>query len=454
VIARAFQRAILRIAACLVALIVAAPCRAQAILTGETSAIDVIHYDATIQPDIAENVFSGRVTIAFAISGGRTSDVEFDAGNLIVDAVTERSRPLRFERQARHLRVRLVDGVETGRRHEIAVAYHGQPRGGLTFIADPPQALTAFSTSDWMVCIDAPGDRATFRLHLVVPQDFLVVANGAFVRRHVEANGLVTHEWNETVPMPSYVFGFAAGRFREASADVGGVTFRHIGAGLSAPELQQIFSETPDILAYFEARAGVRYGSRTYTEVLAGNGGGQEMSGYTLLPDSYGRNVLADGRAGTLAAHELAHQWWGNLVTCQDWREFWLNEGFATFMAAAYIERRDGRDAYDRVIAASRDRYLVVKNTGHDRPLVFPDWNHPTMDDRTIVYQKGAYVLSLLRERLGETAFWNGVKQYTRQHAGRSVTSADLQRAMERASRQDLSSFFAEWVYPSEAPRR
>jgi len=116
-------------------------------------------------------------------------------------------------------------------------------------------------------------------------------------------------------------------------------------------------------------------------------------------------------------------------------------------MAAAYQERRFGRQEYLHEIAASRARYEKVRDDGHDRPLVFPDWDRPTADDRTLVYHKGAYVLHLLRELLGERAFWDGLRYYTRTYFGRSVTTADFQAAMERSSGRSLADFFDRWVY-------
>jgi aminopeptidase N len=148
-----------------------------------------------------------------------------------------------------------------------------------------------------------------------------------------------------------------------------------------------------------------------------------------------------------LIAHELAHQWWGNLVTCQDWTHFWLNEGFASFMADAYDEHRFGRNVYLQDIGRARDRYEAVRQAGGDRSLVFPDWNRPTADDRTLVYQKGAYVLHLLREQMGEQAFWTGIGRYTKAYAGRTATTDDFKRVMEKSSGLSLGLFFDKWVY-------
>jgi aminopeptidase N len=170
------------------------------------------------------------------------------------------------------------------------------------------------------------------------------------------------------------------------------------------------------------------------------------MAGFALMSEDYGRAVIADPAAVSLLAHEIAHQWWGNMVTCASWNHFWLNEGFATFMAAAYREERFGRDVYLKDVAAMRERYERVRANGHDRSLVFADWSTPSADDRTLVYQKGGYVLHLLRERLGDEIFWAGIRRYTTANFGQSVTSADFQRAMEQSSGQNLSDFFARWV--------
>jgi aminopeptidase N len=142
----------------------------------------------------------------------------------------------------------------------------------------------------------------------------------------------------------------------------------------------------------------------------------------------------------------------GQHITCAAWTHMWLNEGVATFMAAAFMEQRFGRDEYLRAVENWQSRSAAVRDAGHDRSLVFPDWDHPTADDRTLVYQKGAYVLHLLREILGESLFWSGLRDYTRRYAGLTVTTSDFQQAMERSTHQDLAAFFRTWVYLDETP--
>ena len=124
-----------------------------------------------------------------------------------------------------------------------------------------------------------------------------------------------------------------------------------------------------------------------------------------------------------------------------------MNEGMANFMTAAYIEHRFGRAEYLREIETYRASYEKVRQAGKDKSLVFPDWLHPTDDDRTLVYDKGAYVLHLLREELGDEDFWKGRRSYSRAYFGKSVVTADFQTAMEQASGKRLQGFFSKWVY-------
>jgi aminopeptidase N len=409
-------------------------------------AFDVLHYDARVEPDIAGKTIAGKVQIMFVSGAGGLTTVTFDCGDLVIDAVRENNAALKFTREGSHLSVTLSRPAKRDERRRIEIAYHGTPRRGIRFYPERVQVYTAFTTSQWMVCVDAPEDRATLRLSLVVPANLETVANGRLVARH-ESGGKIIHEWLQEKPVPTYTFGFAAGAFRSLTEKRGRLRLRYVAARYTDDELRRIFRDTADIIRFYEERAGVRYADETYTQVLAEKGYGQEMSGFAVMGESYGSEVLANEKEVWLGAHELAHQWWGNMVTCEGWNHFWLNEGVATFMAAAYKEHRFGREEYLREIESNRKNYERVRDAGHDRSLVFPDWSHPTADDRTLVYDKGAYVLHLLREELGERAFWKGLRQYTRAFFGKSVTTADFQAAMERASGKNLSSFFNKWVY-------
>lgn len=418
-------------------------------LTPATTAapFDVLHYDARVEPDVVNKTVKGRVSIRLSARAGGLGALEFDCGDLVIDAARVGAKAERFERAERVVRVFLSRPAPAGETLEVVFEYHGAPRRGIRFYPELEQVYTVFTTSQWMVCVDAPDDRATLRMTLVLPAKLANVANGREVARRTLPDGRVAHEWRQDSPVPTYVFGFAAGRFREVTERRGRVRLRYLAEKLTDDELRRVFRDTADMVAFYEERSGVRYAGATYTQVLAAGNIDQEMSGFTVMNEDYGRGVIANERDVWLGAHELSHQWWGIGVTARDWTHFWLNEGVATFIAAAYKERRFGREEYMREIEKYRASYEKVRDAGHDKSLVFQDWLRPTGADRALVYDKGAYVLHLLREELGERAFWAGLRQYTRKFFGKSVTTSDFQAEMERASGRSLSDFFAKWVY-------
>ncbi|HEU4765934.1 MAG TPA: M1 family metallopeptidase [Pyrinomonadaceae bacterium] len=400
---------------------------------------DVLHYDATIEPDIAAKTIKGSVVIRFVSD---RKEVELDCGELVIDAVRVAGVPVKFTVKERRLRIELQKPAR-----EVHVEYHGAPRWGIRFFPDRNQVHTIFSTSQWMVCIDDPADKATLTMKLVLPAPLTAVSNGRFVSQRDLPNAKRVSEWRQTSAIPTYVFGFAVGPFRVVTEKKKGVEFRYLATDYSDGDVRRIFRDTPDMLEFFEQRAGVKYHGPTYTQVLAAGSVEQEMDAFTALKEAYGKQVLADERDQWLAAHEFAHQWWGNMVTCRDWNHFWLNEGIATFIAAAYLEHRFGREVYMREIDSYRANYEKVKAAGKDKSLVFPDWLRPTREDRTLVYDKGAYVMHLLRAEMGERAFWKGLRLFTRRHFGKSVVTSDFTSAMEEAVGKSLDKFFAEWIY-------
>jgi aminopeptidase N len=402
---------------------------------------DVLHYDVTLEPDIGAKSVKGSVLIRVSTT---PPVVEFDCGELTIDMVSEGKAPLQFSTTNRKLRVSLPPGKQV---REIRIDFHGTPKRGIRFFPDRQQVYTVFSTSQWMVCVDDPADKSTLTFKLILPERLTPVANGRLVSQRELPNNKRLFEWRQSSPVPTYIFGFAVGPFHVVREKRGNIELQYLATTYTAIEVRRIFRDTPDMLDFFEDRAGVKYADKTYTQVLAAGGVEQEMSSFTALKEAYGKQVLENEQDVWLAAHEFAHQWWGNMVTCHDWNHFWLNEGIATFMAAAYVEHRFGREAYMREIEAYRASYEKVRDAGKDKSLVFPDWNSPTREDRTLVYDKGAYVMHLLREEMGERAFWNGMRLFTRRHFGKSVITSDFVSAMEEANGKSLKEFFAKWIY-------
>jgi aminopeptidase N len=407
--------------------------------------IDVLHYDITLEPDVSQKTLTGTTIIKFHSNIQGLNSVTFDCGALIVDSVKQSGAKREFSISDHHLKVSLPP-MKRGQSTELAITYHGAPKFGIRFFPELSQVYTVFSTSQWTVCVDAPEDKATLKLTLIVPAKLTAISNGNLISTR-KIGDKEQSVWEQKSPIPTYVFGFSVGPFRTIREKPKSVQLQYLVTSFTDQEARKIFRDTPDMLEFFESHSGVRYADKTYSQVLAAGGVEQEMSSFTAMNEAYGKGMLANERDLWLGAHEFAHQWWGNMVTCRDWNHFWLNEGIATFMAAAYIEHRFGHDAYLREIESYRANYEKVRAAGKDKSLVFPNWLHPTREDRTLVYDKGAYVMHLLREEMGDQSFWNGLKIYTRRFFGKSVVTSDFKAAMEEANGKSLDTFFDRWVY-------
>ena len=409
--------------------------------TQETSPPDVLAYEVRLEPFLAEAYIEGYVVIKFRIAPG-AKEVAFDSGGLTVTKL-EGDHVLGFKQKEKQTVLALAHHDTDI--YEVKLFYSGHPDKGLIFMEQSKQAYTVYFTSEWMIGNMAASDKATLILDLIIPEEVSCVANGA-LKSTTAADGKVKYTWVQDYETPAYTYGFAIGAFEEADAYFEDIRLDYRSEGYAAEEMKKIFQYTGDMMSFFEEKSGVEYPQGVYTQVLIGHHY-QEMSGFSVLKQSYGDLVLKDSTETNLISHELAHQWWGNRLTCKDWNHFWLNEGFATFMSAAYNEHRFGAKKYQENIDAYFRVYSEIKAKGNDKPLVFPDWINPTRDDRNLVYFKGAYVLHLLKVKLGDELFWKGIKDYTQTYIGQSVATQDFQLSLEKTTGQSLDTFFEEWVY-------
>lgn len=409
--------------------------------------IDVLHYQASVEPTLVDKSIKGQVTIRFRVLGKTSQIIAFNCGSLQVDQVTIDNQAVPYQTEKKRLLITLSPHHITQAEIEVNIQYQGYPKQGIVFFPDSREVTTVFSTSQWLVCKDAIDDKATLDMEIVAPADLQVVSNGQLISKKKLDQQKTAHHWQQAEAVPSYIFGFAVGPFQETIEPQNDISFHYLSRTHDEAVLGQIFKETPQMMAFFAEKAGVPYPLATYTQVLMQGNISQEMAGFTVMRASYGKNVLAKEEAVNLSAHELAHQWWGNQVTCVNWRHFWLNEGLAVFMSTAYRESRWGRAAYQADIKVYYDAYQKVVNKGKDKALVFPNWNNPTGDDRVLVYYKGAYFFHLLKEELGDEVFWKALRVYTQTYYGKSVETKDLQTIFEQVSQQDLKPLFDKWVY-------
>ncbi len=404
--------------------------------------IDVIKYEIQLKLPMINNLIVGEEWIHFKINPMATQAV-FDCGRLEIISV-EGKIIKSFTQKDRKLYLNFSE--HKNENNTIKISYKGSPKRGIQFLKGPTQAYTVYFTQEWMVCNFKPKDRASLETELIVPNQYTCVASGELLEKQAIQGNMLQYSWKLSTPSPAYTYGFAIGQFNESQKTYKDASLHFYAHNYSSRQLDSIFRYSTDMLSFFEEKSGIPYFQKSYSQILIGNHF-QEMAGFAVLRNSYGNLILKDSTETNLITHEMAHQWWGNLITCETFRHFWLNEGFATYMSAAYNEHRFGKEKYEEQIQAYYDVYQKIKEQGLDKSLVFEDWINPTREDRNLVYFKGAYVLHLLREKLGDEIFWQGIKDYSIQYFGKSVTTGDFQMAMEKSSGIDLSDFFKKWIY-------
>ncbi len=345
------------------------------------------------------------------------------------------------------LHITLPRPARAGDTLTITIDYHGAPKFGLEFHPDRGEVYTIFSTSQWMPAIDAPGDRASLDLRVTLPAGLAAVGNGRLVSRTRTGDGP-----RDAALAPAPAAAELSVRFHGGPLSRTARAARWHFAALSRDEFRREAaanrsSPIPATCCVSSRDVLASLPDERYTQALVAQTIGQELGGFALMSEDYGpRSAGRCARLGPDRARDRAPvveqrrdvRRLGPLLAQRRLRE--LHD-------RGVLRAALRRDEYDRRIERWRKRVDELKAAGKDHALVYAQWNKPTADDRAVVYQKGAYVLHRLRERLGDAAFWKGIRGYTRKHFGKAVTTVDFQRAMERASGEDLDDFFARWVY-------
>lgn len=426
--------------------------------------IDVERYSLELALDPARRALEGSERLRFVARAERVSAIELDLAGLEVRAVRdEQGQPLAFRRTGERLEIALGAPLARGAAREIAIDYGGVPRRGLYFAAErdgqPTQAYTQGECQDaraWFPCVDHPSERASSEIVLRMPKGWSAVCAGERIERRELEDG-VLERWRANFPHPAYLETLCAGEFAELASSWDGIPLSYRAAPQFAGLLQTSFDETPGILAWLSHATGVRYPYPKYAQSCVADfpfGGMENVSATTLtdasLIDEKGQR---DGTPGGLIAHEAAHQWFGDLVTCADWSQAWLNEGFATYFGALYTAEAQGADEFDLALDDMRASNAERNRGAQRRAVVWGRCVDPIdlfLDGQ--VYAGAAVRLHLLRHVLGDSAFFRGVHDYLVQHAGGSATTADLRGAFERASGRELGLFFEQWFLAKGHP--
>ncbi|MHB8637946.1 MAG: M1 family aminopeptidase [Fimbriimonadaceae bacterium] len=387
----------------------------------------------------------------------------FDFGPADISAVTVNGHSATYTRQGEGLFVDL-GGPAKMKPYAIEIRYSVHPTAGAYFIpasraypADTPVAYTQGEMEDnryWLPTYDFPDDKATTDGYVTVPSGWQVLSNGKLMGE-TGAGGQTTWHWKQDLPMSTYLISFVAGPY-----DVGHDQWGKMDVAYWAPRGllawgKAAFGGTDKLIDFYSKITGFKYPWAKFAQAAVPDfmfGGMENTSAVTqtlnaLFPPSDAPIQNSTG----LVAHELAHQWFGDTVTCADWSHAWLNEGFATFMPSFWIRKSEGEDAFER------SRYGTLRGglAAHQfqkRPVVYSDYALPIDNFGGFIYAGGASRLFMLMDKLGEPAFWKGITAYLNEYKFKPVTTDDFFNAMSRSSGVDLKEFEQQWLYTAAAP--
>jgi len=324
-------------------------------------AANISHVKLEVALDFDAKKISGTATHRLSAITGPLERLEFDAAELEIKAIRAGGEPATFETADDKLRITLPRALNAGDTIEVGIDYAGHPRRGLYFVGPdtaypnkPRQAWTQGEDEDsryWFPCYDYPNSRPTSEIVATVPEKFTAVSNGALIGTSTNTvDKTRIFHWRHEVPHSTYLITLAAGEFAMIGERAGNTPVTYYIAPGREDDARRAFGNTPKMIQFFERVIGVPYPYAKYAQVAVSDFifGGMENTSATTQTESTLHDARAhlDFKSDPLVAHELAHQWWGDLLTCRDWAHAWLNEGFATYFEALWCEENLGADEF------------------------------------------------------------------------------------------------------------
>ncbi len=437
---------------------------ARAVFTPDRD-VDVRHLRIEVALDFGAGAVDGVCTLTLAALNDGRARVALDAVELQIQAVAlAGGTALDYTYDGTRLRFDLGERRE-GDTVDVTVRYRCTPRRGLYFIrpdaAYPQRPLQAWSQGQdednrcWFPCFDHPTMKSTSEVIATVPAAMTVLSNGRLVSDEVHGNQRTVH-YRQDVPHSSYLVTLVAGEYRRLDDRAGDVELHYFVTPGREEDAPRTFGNTAKMIELFANKTGREYPWKRYSQITVAEFifGGMENTSATTLTDQTLHDARAhlDFSSEPLISHELAHQWFGDLLTCRDWSHGWLNEGFATYFEILWKEESAGRDDADYDRLYDMEAYLDEDAHRYRRPIVCNVWHEPIDVFDRHLYEKGGCVLHMLRSELGDARFWKAIRHYVKKHAGGSVETRDLARAVDEATGWNPDRFFEQWVFKAGHP--
>jgi aminopeptidase N len=423
----------------------------------------ISHMRLEIEPDLNARTISCRQGLDIAAVQD-TDSIELDAAELDVKSVMAGSKKApSFRNMDDRLIIKLPKPLNEGERAKVSISYSAKPRKGWYFVAPdkhyPDKRIEAWTQGEtveakhWFPCIDHPQVKFSSETIVTVPEGFTAISNGRLADTEKE-NGKKKwkYHWVESNPHPAYLTSVVVGKYVEINE---GSLYYYVPTEL-AHDAKRSFDRTGDMVQFFEEYLGTKYPYEKYSQVCVQDfvyGGMENSSCTTLTQDTlHDKKAHVDFSSDYLVSHELAHQWFGDLVTCKDWQHIWLNEGFATYCEALYWEASRGTDEFHYYVMQTADDYFDEAASRYVRPIVTKTYKHPDdLFDRH-TYEKGGCVLHMLRNFVGDRYFRRSLKTYLQRFANSTAETDDLRKVFELETGKSLQQFFDQWVFREGHP--
>lgn len=422
--------------------------------------VDIEHIRLELEVFLKEKRIAGSATIDFTALR-RTRSLRLDAVNHEVSAARHATdgRELAYTNTGQDLVIDLGEWLEAGQRQRVKVEYQvREPRAGLHFFGPTPERPTTplmvwsqgepISNRHWFPSADHPNERQTTEIVATAEEGMEVLSNGHMVSHEKIGAGKVRFHWRQGEPHVAYLVTLVVGKFAIGRDNWKGLPVTYYAPPDRAADIPRTFGRTMEMLELFSKKFGMEYPWEKYTQVVVEQftAGGMENTSATTLYSRvlHDERAILDSNPDWLIAHELAHQWWGDLLTCKDWAHLWLNEGFATYSEALWAEHKLGADEYDYQMYGKAK--VARAGLATARPIVDRRYPNPGSMFDSRAYPKGAWVLHMLRRRLGDEGFFDGLAEYGRAYRQKTVETADFRMVLERRTGRSLERFFFDWT--------
>jgi len=427
--------------------------------------VRMLHLALDVTPDFKARSVKGQVTLRFKALRQPVRELRLDAVKLTVTSVTATEKLQGWQATDENIILTFAEPLKPDQEASVTVTYHAEPKAGLYFRTPEqgykPGDTHLFSQGEesearhWYPCFDAPNVKFTSELTCHVPAGMTVVSNGRLVGENKDPSGdLTAIHWSQEQPHANYLITLVAGYLSKLEAKHGRVPLAFYTPASEAREAVTSFRHTEDIMAFFEKEIGVAYPWAKYDQLCVNDfvAGGMENTSATTLTDSTLFTEATENLhdSDSLVAHEMAHQWFGDLVTCKDWCHTWLNEGFATYYEALYRGHSKGHD--DLLLEFYQSSRQIISVADDNNAIVRRVYGQPRELFSYLAYPKGSWVLRMLRADLGDDLFRRCIKTYLERFRYGSVGTEDLRGVIEELSGRSFDQFFDQWVYHAHHP--